>query len=88
MSRYDWGDTHPGIDRLKARITPARELVVSQGRHMLDGPGKVFDVVRLEQEPGLPLPHHFGDSADARANHGLATRISFENTKRSILIPF
>jgi hypothetical protein len=29
MSRYDWGDTHPGIEQLKARITPARERVVS-----------------------------------------------------------
>jgi hypothetical protein len=29
MSRYDWGDTHPGIERLKATITPARDRVVS-----------------------------------------------------------
>ena len=29
MSRYDWGDTHPGIDQLKARIGPARDRVVS-----------------------------------------------------------
>lgn len=29
MSRYDWGDTHPEIERLKARITPARGRVVS-----------------------------------------------------------
>jgi hypothetical protein len=29
MSRYDWGDTHPGIERLKERITPARDRVVS-----------------------------------------------------------
>ena len=29
MSRYDWGDTHPGIDKLKARIGPARDRVVS-----------------------------------------------------------
>jgi hypothetical protein len=29
MSRYDWGDTHPGIEQLKARITPARDRVVS-----------------------------------------------------------
>jgi Protein of unknown function (DUF3050) len=28
MSRYDWGDTHPGIEKLKARITPARDRVV------------------------------------------------------------
>jgi hypothetical protein len=28
MSRYDWGDTHPGIEKLKADITPARESVV------------------------------------------------------------
>jgi Protein of unknown function (DUF3050) len=28
MSRYDWGDTHPGIEKLKADITPARERVV------------------------------------------------------------
>jgi hypothetical protein len=29
MSRYDWGDTHPEIERLKARITPARDRVVA-----------------------------------------------------------
>jgi hypothetical protein len=29
MSRYDWSDTHPGIDKLKARIEPARDRVVS-----------------------------------------------------------
>ena len=29
MSRYDWGDTHPGIEKLKARIAPARDKVVS-----------------------------------------------------------
>jgi hypothetical protein len=29
MSRYDWGDTHPGIEKLKARITPARDRVVA-----------------------------------------------------------
>jgi hypothetical protein len=29
MSRYDWGDTHPGIERLKTEITPARDRVVS-----------------------------------------------------------
>lgn len=29
MSRYDWGDTHPEIERLKARITPARDQVVA-----------------------------------------------------------
>jgi hypothetical protein len=29
MSRYDWGDTHPEIERLKTRITPARDRVVS-----------------------------------------------------------
>lgn len=28
MSRYDWGDTHPGIEKLKADITPARDRVV------------------------------------------------------------
>ena len=28
MSRYDWGDTHPGIEKLTAEITPARDLVV------------------------------------------------------------
>ena len=28
MSRYDWGDTHPGIEKLKAAITPARDRVV------------------------------------------------------------
>lgn len=28
MSRYDWGETHPGIEKLKADITPARDRVV------------------------------------------------------------
>ncbi|MFG2041128.1 DUF3050 domain-containing protein [Dactylosporangium sp. NPDC048998] len=28
MSRYDWGDTHPGIEKLKAEIRPARDRVV------------------------------------------------------------
>ncbi|MGI5242468.1 DUF3050 domain-containing protein [Dactylosporangium sp. CA-139066] len=28
MSRYDWGETHPGIEKLKAEIRPARERVV------------------------------------------------------------
>ena len=29
MSRYDWGDTHPGIDQLKKRIAPTRDRVVT-----------------------------------------------------------
>lgn len=29
MSRYDWGDSHPAIEKLKAQITPARDRVVS-----------------------------------------------------------
>jgi hypothetical protein len=29
MSRYEWGDTHPQIDKLKALIAPARDAVVS-----------------------------------------------------------
>jgi hypothetical protein len=29
MSRYDWGETHPGIEQLTARIQPARDQVVS-----------------------------------------------------------
>jgi len=28
MSRYDWGDTHPGIEKLKAEVKPARDRVV------------------------------------------------------------
>jgi len=28
MPRYDWGDTHPEIEKLKAAIRPARERVV------------------------------------------------------------
>lgn len=28
MSRYDWGDTHPGIEKLKSEIGPARDRVV------------------------------------------------------------
>jgi hypothetical protein len=31
MSRYDWGDTHPGIEKLKADIGPARDRVVGHG---------------------------------------------------------
>lgn len=29
MSRYDWGQTHPGIERLEQAVTPARERVVT-----------------------------------------------------------
>ncbi|HEU5469115.1 MAG TPA: DUF3050 domain-containing protein [Actinophytocola sp.] len=29
MSRYDWGKTHPGIERLERAVTPARERVVT-----------------------------------------------------------
>jgi len=29
MSRYDWNDTHPGIEKLTAHIMPARDRVVS-----------------------------------------------------------
>ena len=29
MSRYDWGQRHPGIDRLEEQITPARNVVVT-----------------------------------------------------------
>jgi hypothetical protein len=29
MSRYDWGQTHPGISRLQAAVEPARTRVVS-----------------------------------------------------------
>jgi hypothetical protein len=29
MSRYEWGDTHPEIEKLKVSIRPARERVVS-----------------------------------------------------------
>jgi hypothetical protein len=29
MSRYEWGETHPEIEKLKALITPARDAVVS-----------------------------------------------------------
>jgi hypothetical protein len=28
VSRYDWGKTHPGIERLEKDVTPARERVV------------------------------------------------------------
>lgn len=28
MSRYDWGKTHPGIERLEQAVTPARDKVV------------------------------------------------------------
>jgi hypothetical protein len=29
MSRYEWGETHPEIEKLKELITPARDVVVS-----------------------------------------------------------
>ncbi|HET9143204.1 DUF3050 domain-containing protein [Actinophytocola sp.] len=29
MSRYDWGQTHPGIERLERAVTEARDLVVT-----------------------------------------------------------
>src|SRR5882757_7483526 len=29
MSRYDWGQTHPGIERLEKAVDPARSRVVS-----------------------------------------------------------
>ncbi len=29
MSRYDWGQTHPGIERLERAISPTRERVVT-----------------------------------------------------------
>jgi hypothetical protein len=29
MSRYDWGQRHPGIDRLEGQITEARDRVIS-----------------------------------------------------------
>src|ERR1035441_7737507 len=29
MSRYDWGQRHPGIDRLESQITEARNRVVT-----------------------------------------------------------
>jgi hypothetical protein len=29
LSRYDWGQTHPGIDRLEKAVTEARDRVVS-----------------------------------------------------------
>lgn len=27
MSRYEWGQTHPGIERIRAEIAPARDMV-------------------------------------------------------------
>ncbi len=29
MSRYEWGETHPGIEKLKGEIKPARDAVVA-----------------------------------------------------------
>jgi hypothetical protein len=29
MSRYEWGQTHPGIERIRAAVTPAREAVTT-----------------------------------------------------------
>ncbi|GAA1743223.1 DUF3050 domain-containing protein [Luedemannella helvata] len=29
MSRYDWGQTHPGIERLEKAVEPARQRVIS-----------------------------------------------------------
>lgn len=49
MSRYEWGKRHPGIDRLEARIAPARDTVV---KHPLYG--------RLTGLPAISafLEHH------------------------------
>ncbi|GAA2365657.1 DUF3050 domain-containing protein [Dactylosporangium salmoneum] len=49
MSRYDWGQRHPGIDRLEALIAPARNDVVT---HPIYG--------RLESLPAIRtfLEHH------------------------------
>ncbi|GII54394.1 hypothetical protein Pth03_27830 [Planotetraspora thailandica] len=39
MSRYQWGDTHPGIEELTARIKPARDRVVAHALYSaLDTP--------------------------------------------------
>jgi hypothetical protein len=43
MSRYDWGQRHPGIERLQERITPAREKVV---KHELYGRLDELDAIR------------------------------------------
>jgi hypothetical protein len=42
MSRYDWDDTNPAIEKLKASVEPARQKVVS---HPLYGEMKTKDAV-------------------------------------------
>ena len=42
MSRYEWGDTNPGIEKLKAAIEPARQKVTSHPLyHQLNTTGAV-----------------------------------------------
>src|SRR4051794_37208763 len=39
MSRYDWGQTHPGIDRVRSEIGPARRMVTEHPiYHRIDSP--------------------------------------------------
>jgi len=33
LSRYDWGQTHPGIERLEKAVTEARDGVVRHPRY-------------------------------------------------------
>jgi hypothetical protein len=47
MSRYDWGQRHPGIDRLEAQISPARDKVV---QHLLYARLDSAEAIRVFQE--------------------------------------
>jgi hypothetical protein len=44
MSRYDWGQRHPGIEKLQERITPARNQVV---QHKLYGSLEDVEAIRV-----------------------------------------
>jgi hypothetical protein len=47
MSRYDWGQRHPGIDRLEAEITDARRAVIEHPMYAALDSG---DAIRTFQE--------------------------------------
>lgn len=47
MSRYDWGQRHPGIDALEELISPARRAVIE---HPIYGALDTIDAIRAFQE--------------------------------------
>jgi hypothetical protein len=49
MSRYDWGASHPGIEKLKAQITPARDRVITH---------PIYGALRTHEAIVTFLEHH------------------------------